>query len=109
MLVQGLDIARELGFVRVLCVCDEDNIASERVIIKNGGIFENRLYDEEKSFCKKVLDRFINPAWAENSVDKICAYCIRHQQANRNIANHHNTLVQNKNPTTKNCGRILAL
>lgn len=50
MLVQGLDIARELGFVRVLCVCDEDNIASERVIIKNGGIFENRLYDEEKKF-----------------------------------------------------------
>lgn len=74
MLKQGLDIARELGFVRVLCVCDEDNIASERVIIKNGGIFENRLYDEkEKVFCKKVLDRFINPAWAENSVDKICA------------------------------------
>lgn len=34
MLKQGLDIARELGFVRVLCVCDEDNIASERVIIK---------------------------------------------------------------------------
>ena len=27
----------------------------------------------KKSFCKKVLDRFINPAWAENSVDEICA------------------------------------
>lgn len=81
MLAQELDIARELGFGRVLCVCDEDNLASERVIIKT----------------------------AENSVDKICAYCIRHQQANRNIANHYNTLVQNKNPTTKNCGRILAL
>ena len=54
MLKQGLDIARELGFVRVLCVCDEDNIASERVIIKNGGIFENRLYDdEEKVFVKR--------------------------------------------------------
>lgn len=54
MLAQGLDIARELGFVRVLCVCDEDNIVSERVIIKNGGIFENRLYDdEEKVFVKR--------------------------------------------------------
>lgn len=54
MLKQGLDIARELGFVRVLCVCDEDNLASERVIIKNGGIFENRLYDdEEKVFVKR--------------------------------------------------------
>lgn len=48
MLAQGLDIARELGFGRVLCVCDEDNLASERVIIKNGGIFENRLYDDEE-------------------------------------------------------------
>lgn len=38
----------------VLCVCDEDSIASERVIIKNGGIFENRLYDdEEKVFVKR--------------------------------------------------------
>lgn len=54
MLAQELDIARELGFGRVLCVCDEDNIASERVIIKNGGIFENRLYDEkEKVFVKR--------------------------------------------------------
>jgi predicted acetyltransferase len=54
MLAQGRDIARELGFGRVLCVCDEDNLASERVIIKNGGIFENRLYDdEEKVFVKR--------------------------------------------------------
>lgn len=54
MLAQELDIARELGFGRVLCVCDEDNLASERVIIKNGGIFENRLYDEkEKVFVKR--------------------------------------------------------
>ena len=31
-----------------LCVCDEDNLASEKVILKNGGIFENSLYDEEE-------------------------------------------------------------
>lgn len=54
MLAQGLDIARELGFGHVLCVCDEDNLASKRVIIKNGRIFENRLYDEkEKVFVKR--------------------------------------------------------
>lgn len=54
MLAQELDIARELGFGRVLCVCSEDNLSSERVIIKNGGIFENRLYDEkEKVFVKR--------------------------------------------------------
>lgn len=63
MLAQGLDIARELGFVRVLCVCDEDNIASERVIIKKRrNIREQTVRRERKSFCKKVLDRFINPA-----------------------------------------------
>ena len=54
MLAQELDIARELGFGCVLCVCSEDNLSSERVIIKNGGIFENRLYDEkEKVFVKR--------------------------------------------------------
>lgn len=54
----------------MLCVCDEDNIASERVIIKNGGIFENRLYDdEEKVFVKRY---WIDLNIGENHADKIC-------------------------------------
>lgn len=45
MLSQGLEIAKGFGLKRVLCVCDDDNYASERVIIKNGGLLENSLYD----------------------------------------------------------------
>ena len=29
-------------------VCNEDNDVSEKVIDKNGGIFENRLYDPDE-------------------------------------------------------------
>lgn len=54
MLAHGLEIAKQIGFARVLCVCDEDNRASERVIQKNGGVLENRLYDpEEAVFVKR--------------------------------------------------------
>ena len=45
MLAQGLRLAKDCGLTRVLCVCDEDNLASEKVIVKNGGVLENALYD----------------------------------------------------------------
>ena len=45
MLAQGLEIARQFGFARVLCICDDDNRASERVIQKNSGELENELFD----------------------------------------------------------------
>lgn len=48
MLKQGLQIAGALGFKRILAVCDEDNNASERVILKNGGVFENKLFDSDE-------------------------------------------------------------
>ena len=44
MLRQGLSLAKEFGFERILCVCDDDNTASEKVIRKNGGVLENELY-----------------------------------------------------------------
>ena len=44
MLKQGLELAKQFGFNRILCICDEDNYASEKVILKNGGILENDLY-----------------------------------------------------------------
>lgn len=54
MLRQGIGIAKQFGFDRILCVCDEDNYASEKVIIKNGGVLENMLYDpEEKATVKR--------------------------------------------------------
>lgn len=54
MLRQGLELAKKFGFERILCICDNDNIASEKVILKNGGVFENELYDpEEKAAVKR--------------------------------------------------------
>lgn len=53
ILRQGLEKARQLGLSRVLCVCDEDNIASERVILNNGGVFENELFDPEENVAVK--------------------------------------------------------
>lgn len=54
MLCQGLALAAGFGFDRVLCVCDADNTASERVIVKNGGNLENQVYDrEEKVWVKR--------------------------------------------------------
>ena len=41
ILALTLEKARELGLKRVLVTCDTDNIASARIIQKNGGIFEN--------------------------------------------------------------------
>jgi predicted acetyltransferase len=43
MLGFGLERAREMGLQRVLITCDDDNIASIRVIEKNGGIFEDQI------------------------------------------------------------------
>lgn len=45
LLRQSLTIAKFMGLNRVLLVCDEDNIGSERAIIKNGGIFESTFMD----------------------------------------------------------------
>jgi predicted acetyltransferase len=41
MLVQSLEIARELGVSRALVTCDDDNIGSSKTIEKCGGVLEN--------------------------------------------------------------------
>ena len=54
ILRQGLALAKAAGFERILCVCDADNYASEKVILKNGGALENELYDpDEKVMVKR--------------------------------------------------------
>ena len=50
---QGLGIARALGFDRLLCVCDSDNLASEAVILKNGGVLEDERYDAAEDVAVK--------------------------------------------------------
>jgi predicted acetyltransferase len=41
MLHLDLENARRLGISRVLVTCTEGNIASEKTILKNGGVYEN--------------------------------------------------------------------
>jgi predicted acetyltransferase len=41
MLAAALVIARDLGMERVRLTCDDDNIASRRVIERNGGVLED--------------------------------------------------------------------
>lgn len=53
ILHQGIELSRQFGFDRILCVCDEDNYASEKVILKNGGVFENSLYDSSENVTVK--------------------------------------------------------
>ncbi len=53
MLKQGLEISKQFGFERILCVCDEDNYASEKVILKNGGVLENELFDPDEQVVVK--------------------------------------------------------
>ncbi len=53
ILKQGLSLCKNFGFDRVLCVCDDDNIGSEKVIQKNGGVLENELFDPEENVTVK--------------------------------------------------------
>lgn len=53
MLAQGLTLAKRFGFDRVLCICDNDNYASEKVILKNGGILEDERYDADENVTVK--------------------------------------------------------
>lgn len=53
MLKQGLELAKQAGFERILCICDEDNYASEKVILKNGGVLEDERYDPEEAVVVK--------------------------------------------------------
>lgn len=52
MLKQTLSIALQHGLERVLITCDEDNVASAKVIEKNGGIFES-FFDPMDGTSKK--------------------------------------------------------
>ena len=38
---------KKLGINDVLMVCDKDNIASAKSIIKNGGVLENEIVNEK--------------------------------------------------------------
>ena len=46
MLAMALREARRLGIRRALVTCDSENVASARVIVKNGGIFESESHSD---------------------------------------------------------------
>lgn len=53
ILKNGLILSKLHGFKKVLAVCDDDNTASEKVIIKNGGKYINTLFDEAENTAVK--------------------------------------------------------
>lgn len=58
MLKLALDICKELGINTVLITCKKENIASEKVILKNGGIFINEVEKGGiyyKRFCIRTI------------------------------------------------------
>jgi predicted acetyltransferase len=48
MLKAALPIAKQIGLTRVLLTCNDDNIASIKVIEKNGGLLEKTALFEQK-------------------------------------------------------------
>ncbi len=53
MLRQLLETARAKSIRRLLITCDEDNVASERTIVKNGGAFESIVRNGDKPKKKR--------------------------------------------------------
>ena len=56
MLRLALPEAKKIGLEKVLITCDEDNIASAKVIEKNGGIFERYAVKDGKKFRRYWID-----------------------------------------------------
>lgn len=53
MLKAALSFCRRAGIDRVLITCKADNIASERTILANGGIYESTIHEPNESIALK--------------------------------------------------------
>ena len=58
MLHLVLPICREFGESKVLVTCDKENTASQRTIIKNGGVLENEVPDTVGLSKSGVIQRY---------------------------------------------------
>ncbi len=47
MIKLALEECKKLGILRVLMICDKDNIGSAKSILKNGGVLENEFMNSE--------------------------------------------------------------
>lgn len=61
MLAKALPMAHELGIDDVLITCDSDNIASEKVIRANGGIFEDQRGEKLRFWIRRGSARPSRP------------------------------------------------
>ena len=50
--------AASIGLERVMVTCDNDNVGSQKIILKNGGVFENEINIEHngKTVCRYWID-----------------------------------------------------
>ncbi len=53
MLKQALRMCGELGIQRALITCDKENVASARTILKNGGVLENEVTEEDGTLLQR--------------------------------------------------------
>ena len=63
MLREGLDFCRTIGLQRVLITCIDDNEASRRTILSNGGVYESTVYepDENIDLQRYWIDLSVRP------------------------------------------------
>lgn len=55
MLALGLDESKRIGLSRVLITCLKKNIASARVILKNGAVMENEVIDSSGNIIQRYF------------------------------------------------------
>lgn len=53
MLSLSLAITRDMGMTKILITCNKDNIASQKTIIKNGGVFESEEIEDNGNIVRR--------------------------------------------------------
>ena len=53
MLALALEKCRELGIDRALVTCDKDNVASAKTAMRNGGVMENEVVEEDGNIVQR--------------------------------------------------------
>ena len=62
ILRQGLDLARQHGVGSILVTCDDENIASAKVIERCGGVFESMFVDDDTRIRRYLIAKVEGPA-----------------------------------------------
>ncbi|MEY4276286.1 MAG: hypothetical protein RIS26_749 [Actinomycetota bacterium] len=57
ILRQSLELAQTIGLQRILMTCNDDNVASMRVIERHGGVLENKIDDNGKLLRRYWITR----------------------------------------------------